>query len=172
MKNTKLLVTVFNGGKSYTSQCRYAKIYLIIDAYAQGEEGAVDPLEIQMFYQKFIVSLKKQILSTKGGEAAFKMGVDGAFLNGCASVAESLKMLEDAIVLSGANDSGRRLFQIGVNCEAESYFNKDVKDPMKYSDESGKALIDTDAMIELYKKMMTDHPLLSYIEDAFGQFEF
>ena len=129
-------------------------------------------MEIQMFYQKFIFALKKQIVSTKGGEAAFKMGVDGAFLNGCATVAESLKMIEDAIILSGANDSGRRLFQIGMNCEAESYFNKDVKDPMKYSDEGGKALVDTEAMVEMYKKMLNDHPLVSYIEDAFGQFEF
>ena len=34
VKNTKLLVTVLNGGKSTTSTCRYAKFYLVIDAYA------------------------------------------------------------------------------------------------------------------------------------------
>jgi enolase len=77
-------------------------------------------------------------------------------------------MVEDAIILSGANDNGRRIFQVGVNCEAEAYFNKDAKDPMKYEQEGGKAQIDTDAMIELYKKLMADHPLLSYIEDPFG----
>ena len=34
VKNTKLLATVFNGGKTFTSQCRYAKMYLVIDAFA------------------------------------------------------------------------------------------------------------------------------------------
>ena len=94
VKNTKLLVTVLNGGKSTTSTCRYAKFYLVIDAYAQNDEGSVDPNEIQMFYQKFIFAMKKAIAGSKGGDTAFKMGTDGAFLNGCANVAESLKMLE------------------------------------------------------------------------------
>jgi len=70
----------------------------------------MDPMKIIMFYQKFLVSLKKSIATTKGGDAAFKLGVDGAYLNGNASVAESFKMLEDAIILSGANDDGRRIF--------------------------------------------------------------
>jgi enolase len=55
-----------------------------------------------------------------------------------------------------------------VNCEAEQYFNKDVKDPNKYEVEGGKALTDTEGMIEYYKKLMGDHPLLSYIEDPFA----
>ena len=43
---------------------------------------------------------------------------------------------------------------------------------MKYFEEGGKLLLDTDAMVEMYKKMLNEHPLVTYIEDAFGQFEF
>ena len=44
-------------------------------------------------------------------------------------------MIEDSIVLSGANDDGRKVFQIGVNCDADSSYNKDPKDPNKYEQE-------------------------------------
>lgn len=56
------------------------------------------------------MTLKKAILSTKVGEAGFKLGVDGVYFNANANIAESFKMIEEAIVLSGANDDGRKLF--------------------------------------------------------------
>jgi hypothetical protein len=54
--------------------------------------------------------MKKSVLASKGGAAAFQISPDGAYLNGCGTIAEAFKMIEDAIVLSGANDDGRRLF--------------------------------------------------------------
>ena len=47
-------------------------------------------------------------------------------------------MLEEAIALSGANDDGRKIFKIGVNCEADNSYNKDAKDPNKYEQEGAK----------------------------------
>ena len=60
------------------------------------------------------------------------MGIDGAYFNANATIAESLKMVEDSIALSGANDDGRKIFTIGVNCDADSSYNKDPIDPNKY----------------------------------------
>jgi len=34
-KNTKLLISIFNGGKLFNSQVKFAKFFLIIDALAQ-----------------------------------------------------------------------------------------------------------------------------------------
>jgi hypothetical protein len=110
-RNTKLLISVFNGGKAANSAVKFSKFYLIVDAAAQGLEGTkIDPIRIMSFYQKFLVTLKKAILSTKVGEAGFKMGVDGVYFNANANTAESFKMIEEAIILSGANDEGRKLF--------------------------------------------------------------
>jgi hypothetical protein len=110
-RNTKLLISVFNGGKEAHSVVKFSKFYLIVDAAAQGGEGAkIDPIRIMGFYQKFLVTLKKAILSTKAGEAGYKMGVDGVYFNANANIAESFKMIEEAIILSGANDEGRKLF--------------------------------------------------------------
>ena len=61
--------------------------------------------------------------------------VDGSYFNANASIGDSFKMLEEAIALSGANDEGRTIFQIGINCDADSMFNKEPKDPNKYEQE-------------------------------------
>jgi len=41
-------------------------------------------------------------------------------------------MIEDAITISGANDEGRKVFMVGVSCDADSSYNRDPKDPNKY----------------------------------------
>lgn len=104
-RNTKLLINVLGGGKSTTSLVKFSKFFLIIDAAT-----ASDPYKIMGYYQKFLTGLKKQIQGTKAGEAGFKVGNDGCFLNGNATIGESFKMIEDAIALSGANDDGRKVF--------------------------------------------------------------
>jgi enolase len=81
-------------------------------------------------------------------------------------------MIEDSIVLSGANDDGRKVFQIGVNCDADSSYNKDPKDPNKYEQEGQKTQFDAEGMNEYYGKMIQEHPLISYFEDAFAQYDF
>ena len=59
-------------------------------------------------------------------------------------------------------------FSLGVNCDAENLFNKDPKDPNKYDIEGMKVQSTKDQLIEYYIKMCQDHPLLTYIEDPFG----
>ena len=154
-KNTKLMVTVLNGGKHVNSQVKFSKFYLIIDAASQtNAEAVVDPLEITNFYQKFLVAFKKGIIATKAGEAGFKLGTDGAYFNANLTIGESFKMMEDAIALSGANDDGRKLFQIGFNCDGDTIFNKDPKEPNKYEQEGQKLLFDTAQMREYYCKIL------------------
>jgi enolase len=87
---------------------------------------------------KFTQSIKKSVSSTKQGEAAFKPGVEGSYFNAFATINESFKAIEDAITASGANSDSRKVFKIGINCEGESYFNKDPKDANKYEVEGAK----------------------------------
>tara|TARA_B110000285_G_C14966259_1_gene534222 strand:- start:191 stop:676 length:486 start_codon:yes stop_codon:yes gene_type:complete len=100
------------------------------------------------------------------------MGIDGSFFNANATIAESLKMVEDSIVISGANDEGRKVLQIGVNCDGDSSYNKDPKDPNKYEQEGQKVQFDAAQMQEYYVKMIEEHPLISFIEDPFAQYDF
>lgn len=47
--------------------------------------------------------MKKAFEATKAGLAGFKVLPDGSFFNANATIAESFKMIEDAIEASGAN---------------------------------------------------------------------
>jgi hypothetical protein len=82
--------------------------------------------------------MKKAVSSTKQGEAAFKPSVEGSYFNAFANINESFKAIEDAIAASGANSDSKKVFRIGINCEGESYFNKDPKDANKYEVEGAK----------------------------------
>ena len=45
LKNTKLLVTIFSGGKAAGSAVKFAKFFLIIDSFG-AENNGIDPIEI------------------------------------------------------------------------------------------------------------------------------
>jgi enolase len=62
-----------------------------------------------------------------------------------------------------------RIFRIGVNCDADFLFNKDPKDPNKYEVEGQKVLQTSAQLQDYYLKMIAEHPLLGYIEDAFAE---
>ena len=171
IKNTKLMITVFTGGKAAGSAVKFSKLYLIVDA-AEFTKSNTDPEEVLPCYAKFLQAIRKGFASTKGGEASFKILPDGSFFNANQTIAESLKMVEDAIAQSGANEEDRKAFQIGLNCDADSAFNKDAKDPNKYEQEGQKGQFDGAQMIEYYCKLLQDHPLITYVEDAFAQFDF
>ena len=57
-------------------------------------------------------------------------------------------------------------FKIGVNCDGDSSFNKDPKDPNKYEIEGVKGQSTKDQLAEYYVKLAQDNPLLTYIEDV------
>ena len=111
--------------------------------------SGTDPAAILGYYRAFLASLKSQMAATKAGEAGFKVLPDGSFMNANTTIAESLKMLEDAITASCANrdempegmeggsesGSSRKVFTIGIACDADNNYNKDPKDPMKYEQE-------------------------------------
>jgi enolase len=80
--------------------------------------------------------------------------------------------VEDAIAASGANTESRKAFRIGINCEGESYFNKDPKDANKYEVEGAKNQHDQDQLADYYIKVCQEHPLVSYIEDPYAYNDF
>ena len=193
MPESKLLMTIFTGGKAGGSQVKFSKFYLIVD-------GHVNPdMNIVAVFKAFVSALKSKFTTGKGGDSAFKTLQDGSFFNAYASVNDTLKFIEEAIIISGATGrpatdggqtSSRRggtagtdkskeakdeeekespllksVFRIGVNCEAEASFNKDAKDPNKYEIEGTKGQSTKDQLVEYYIKLCQEHPLITYLED-------
>jgi len=96
--------------------------------------------------------------------AAFKRGVDAAFFNAYDNINECFKVMEDAITATGANTDGKKYLKIGVNTDAHSYY---LEDANKYDWDGAKVQYDEDQLIDFYEKLINEHPLLEYIEDAF-----
>ncbi|CDW78142.1 ankyrin repeat family protein [Stylonychia lemnae] len=165
--HTKLMLTLFNGGKSNGSAVKFQKFYLIIDPYDRNENH-IQTVDIVDSYLKFQQALRKAVSTTKQGEAGFKPGPDSSYFNALGSINETFKIIEDSITTSGANTADGKVFKIGINCEADSYFNKDPKDANKYEVEGQKNQADQDQLTEYYAKVCNEHPLVAYIEDPFA----
>lgn len=69
----------------------------------------------------------------------------------------------------GFDPDFRPVFKIGINCDAETLFNKDPKDPNKYECEGSKTGIGFQQMSDYLVNMCKEHPLLEYIEDPFAE---
>ena len=74
-------------------------------------------------------------------------------------------MIEDAIASTGINTDQRKYFKIGINTDAISWF---LEDANKYEWDGPKVQYDEDQLIDFYDKILNDHPLVEYIEDAFA----
>jgi len=175
----KLIINVFNGGKESGSKVKFSRFYLIIDVNpvdlakiaqaneeAKDQEGAVleKTPNIHEAYIKFSQAVEKSCAGTKQGLAAFKRGVDGAFFNAYDNINECFKVMEEAIAATGANTDGRKYLKIGVNTDAHSYY---LEEANKYDWDGAKVQYDEDQLIDFYEKLINEHPLLEYVEDAF-----
>jgi len=157
---TKLMFTVFNGGKAVSSKVKFSKIYLIL--------GAAKNVSVLSTFLKIQKSISSAIAATKAGVNGFKMGADGSYFNACDGVNDSLKILEDAITNSGCNTDQHVVASIGINSESESYYNEEQN---KYDVEGPKNLFEPAQLADWYVKLVTDHPLITYIEDPFAEKE-
>ena len=175
----KLMINVFNGGKESGSKVKFSRFYLIIDVNPvdlaklaieqeqQEEDGGppAKPFDIHEAYIKFAQAVEKSVGATKQGLAAFRRGVDGAFFNAYDNPNECFKVIEDAITATGANSDQRKYLKIGINTDAQSWY---LEDANKYEWDGPKVQYDEDQLIDFYDKLLNDHPLVEYIEDAFA----
>ena len=88
---TRLLVTLLNGGKSNASAVKFSKFYLVINQPTSTEQ------DVTGSFIKFVTALRKLISSTKQGEAGFKPSAEGSYFNALPNIADSFKMVEEAI---------------------------------------------------------------------------
>lgn len=87
-----------------------------------------------------------------------KFSPDGTFVCPSDTIMDNLKIVEDAITNAGAKDN----FSIGLSWAADTLFSAETK---KYELENPKTPFDNDQMIEYLIKLLTDKPIIQYLED-------
>jgi enolase len=73
-------------------------------------------------------------------------------------VLDNLKIVEEAINSS----NGREQYGVGLSWAADTLFNADTK---KYESDNPKTPYDNDQMIDYLIKILTDKPIVIYLED-------
>lgn len=160
-KLPKLMLTVLKGGKDSGSKVKFKKFYVIFDVNQQD----ISSVNLQEAYFKLCQAIDKSITSTKGGANAFKKGPDGSYYNAYDNINECFKMLEDAINQAGINNDKKKHIKLGINADAQSWY---VEESKRYEWDGPKNALDQNQLMDFYDKLVNDHPLLEYIEDAFA----
>jgi len=139
------IVSCLQGSKLVGSKCKPFKFLLVAEKIS-------DPYQISVIVQ----AVRKTIVSGKGGEAALKLHTDGTFICPADTIADNLKIIDDAIVSTNNKDQ----FSVGISWMADNFY---ISEQKKYEMENAKALLDTDQLIQYYFKLSADKPVLTYL---------
>ena len=71
---------MLQGGKASGSQVKFSKFYLIIDGNANLD------INIPHAFSKFMVALRKNMSTVKGGDSMFKVSQEGSYFNAFSSI--------------------------------------------------------------------------------------
>lgn len=85
-----------------------------------------------------------------------KYAGDGSWICPLDTIADNIKLIEDAIVGSNAKEH----IGIGLSWLADSLYTPETK---KYELENPKTPFDSDQMIDYLVKLATDRPLIHYL---------
>ncbi|GMH12727.1 hypothetical protein Nepgr_014568 [Nepenthes gracilis] len=107
----------------------------------------------------------KAVITEKYGAHGCNVGEDGGFSPNVSSIKEGLDLVSEAIGRTGYNDK----IKIAINVAATEFCIGTKYDlDFKISNKSGQNFKSAEDMIEMYKELCSDYPILS-IEDPFDK---
>jgi enolase len=112
----------------------------------------------------------KKVIKKRYGQDATSVGDEGGFAPNILENVEGLKLLEDAIEMSGYTGK----IKVGMDVAAAEFYKAETKLydlDFKNEKSDGSFALTSDKLSDLYKKFCTDFPMVS-IEDPFDQDDF
>lgn len=179
LKIPNLCIQIFKCGKGI-SKVKFERFFIIIDfnnlnlssVNNNKEFSTISSLSLLIsFYFKSIQSTTRKILTAgKLGENGFRLNNDGSHFSPYDTINETIKVIEEIIkevnkeISSNSNITSQTSIKltIGIDCNGNNFFNEEQK---KYEMDGVKKPMDSEEMIDFYVKFISDHPLITYIED-------
>ncbi len=93
-----------------------------------------------------------------------RLNNEGSYFPPNDNLNDVVKLMEEIIKDTG--EAGK--LSIGIDCNSNNYFNESTK---KYEMDGFKQPPDADQLIDYYFKYITDHPLITYLEDPISSFD-
>lgn len=156
-KYPNLGVIIFKCGKG-VSKVKFDKFMLIIDLSHNPSQ-----LNVSLIFKAIMVVTKKILTAGKLGENGFRINLEGSHFSPYDTINDTVKILEEIIKELLKDNSLMPLkMSIGIDCSANGFYNESTK---KYDIEGMKNPSDSDGMVDYYLKYLTEHPLITYLED-------
>ena len=163
-KTPNLGFCIFKTGKSMNSKIKYERFLLMINSeiFESNNDLKQKKKEIIIeLYKKMFEIIKKTLTAGKAGENGMRTNNEGSFTPPSDKYEDVLKLMEGFIKEINASMNNQNLVSLGIDFNAENFFNS--KDGT-YEPEGVKKAVDSNALIDIYLKLINDHPSLTYLE--------
>ena len=163
-KTPNLGFCIFKTGKSMNSKIKYERFLLMINSeiFESNNDLKQKKKEIIIeLYKKMFEIIKKALTAGKAGENGMRTNNEGSFTPPSDKYEDVLKLIEGFIKEINASMNNQNFVSLGIDFNAENFFNS--KDGT-YEPEGVKKAVDSNALIDIYLKLINDHPSLTYLE--------
>ena len=163
-KTPNLGFCIFKTGKSMNSKIKYERFLLMINSeiFESNNDLKQKKKEIIIeLYKKMFEIIKKTLTAGKAGENGMRTNNEGSFTPPSDKYEDVLKLMEGFIKEINASMNNQNFVSLGIDFNAENFFNS--KDGT-YEPEGVKKAVDSNALIDIYLKLINDHPSLTYLE--------
>ena len=163
-KTPNLGFCIFKTGKSMNSKIKYERFLLMINSeiFESNNDLKEKKKEIIIeLYKKMFEIIKKTLTAGKAGENGMRTNNEGSFTPPSDKYEDVLKLMEGFIKEINASMNNQNFVSLGIDFNAENFFNS--KDGT-YEPEGVKKAVDSNALIDIYLKLINDHSSLTYLE--------
>ena len=163
-KTPNLGFCIFKTGKSMNSKIKYERFLLMINSeiFESNNDLKEKKKEIIIeLYKKMFEIIKKTLTAGKAGENGMRTNNEGSFTPPSDKYEDVLKLMEGFIKEINASMNNQNFVSLAIDFNAENFFNS--KDGT-YEPEGVKKAVDSNALIDIYLKLINDHPSLTYLE--------
>ena len=105
--------------------------------------------------------IKKSLTAGKAGENGMKTNNEGSFTPPSDKYEDVLKLMEGFIKDINTAMDNKNVVSLGIDFNADNYFNPKEN---TYDTEGAKKPLDNIQLVDMYVKLIADHPLLTYLE--------
>ena len=152
---------IFKTGKNMNSKIKFER-FLIMVNNELFNNNEVDKKKIIIdLYTKMYDIIKKSLTAGKAGENGMKTNNEGSFTPPSDKYEDVLKLMEGFIKDINAAMDNKNVVSLGIDFNADNYFNPKEN---SYDTEGAKKPLDNIQLVDMYVKLVTDHPSLTYLE--------
>ena len=155
---------IFKTGKTMNSKIKYERFLIMInnEIFEANNNDINEKKKIIIeLYKKMYETIRKTLTAGKAGENGMRTNNEGSFTPPSDKYDDVLKLMENFIKEINTSMNNQNIVSLGIDFNAENFFNS--KDNT-YEPEGVKKPVDSSQLVDIYLKLINDHPSLTYLE--------